>query len=228
MPFTWDDEVSAGFANETHRGRYLKCSALINAPPPESPLYAMHYVGRSPVYATSADSMVLLATEEAYYPAKMSEFELVVGRWDKSYKPSGPDPDSRLNQASFMWADPRNKSDVEKRQSMSKFKVDSVSALYDAIVQRCCPSGGIAATFISGAELRSAVPRPLNPEQGVHLGTTLCGRDVTTSAGPQRYKGVERARKKRKSDDARVPLDEEGNQGGSGELMGGDENQGEE
>lgn len=196
MPFVWDGDTCDGFSKETQRGRYLKCSALINPPPPNTPLYAIQHIGhaRAPVYGAITESLILLAAADAYYLMPTQEYGRVVGRWDKTYKPGGPDPDWRLNQAPFMWKTPLDQAGIIKWQGMQPSRLDTTEALYDRIVQSCRPDGGIPSTF-TAAQLTFVIPRPGNPEPGVQLGLTPEGTLNNTSAEPASRRGVSKKRK---------------------------------
>lgn len=183
MDYVWNEAAYRDFVREPHRGRYLKCNALINPPPDLTPLFAVQFVDtmRGVAYTTPVPSLILYATDVAYYLAGTDELEQTVGRWSRRWRPSGADPEARLNTAPFLW----NATTAEAQQqktTMERFKQTTIEALYDELVRRCVAEvDGIPATF-EASELIHVVPRPSRPEPGIALGRTVLGNIDETAA----------------------------------------------
>ncbi len=178
------------FFDTSHRSRYLLCDGLVNPPPSDTLLYAIQYApGKTyPVYSMPTGSLVVLASASAFYLARSSTLEKVIGLWSKKRKATGADPELRLNTTPYIWDDPTSK----KTASLSQFRVPDMSALYDQIVDQCSPHSGpgLAPTFTVDGFWQT-IPRPLSPESGIALGIPLASTDVdnTKSLKPQTRRG---------------------------------------
>ncbi|GAB7356374.1 hypothetical protein MBLNU459_g7157t1 [Dothideomycetes sp. NU459] len=182
MDYVWSDEAHAAFQATPSRNRYLICDATMNPPPADTPLYAVQYVVHKihPVYVTPRDSLVVFATDSCFYLAKTSQLDdpAVLGHWRSRRPPAGRDPDQRLATCPYLWetagvtAGPGVASDwTVERAAMQPFSLDSLVELYEAFV-KCCRLDHMAPTF-DARQLGLVLPRPLDPERGLPLGTPL-------------------------------------------------------
>ncbi|KAL8645235.1 MAG: hypothetical protein Q9226_007387 [Calogaya cf. arnoldii] len=187
IDYTWTASSRDKFVNRSQRSRYLACDALINLPAKATPLYLIQYAcnQRYPLYITPKETIIAIATPERVYVGLSSQIEKAVGRWsDRSYKP--PNANVRLNTTPFLWTESsvvskehaaaRNKktgkrNDAEVFAALAPFGIEGIAALHEAVVRTCRPET-LAATC-TVRELSSVIPRPLNPEAGVALGTIL-------------------------------------------------------
>jgi hypothetical protein len=137
------------------------------------PLYAIQYIGYSscPTYTTPQESLVVFANDESYYLATTTQLKHTLGLWDKTYKASGPDPESRLNQPAGMWQKQASNDGRRTLQKLEIYRLQSPLLLYTEITRRCMPMGEVAPTFTAG-ELRGILPRPEDPETGTSLGSS--------------------------------------------------------
>jgi hypothetical protein len=105
MPLVWDEDMRHGFAQESHRGRYLKCSAAINPPAADTPLYGIQHIShlRAMIFDTPIPSLVILSAGDDLFMISTDELKGTVGVWDKYHKAKGPDPEQRLNSPSSLW-----------------------------------------------------------------------------------------------------------------------------
>lgn len=105
-----------GFAQESHRGRYLKCSAAINPPAADTPLYGIQHVShiRAMIFDTPVTSLVILSASDLFL-ISTEELKGIVGSWDKYNKAKGPDPKHRLNSPGFLWKAAETRGEVEEQ-----------------------------------------------------------------------------------------------------------------
>jgi len=174
--FLWTNADRECFATDTQRARYLKCNALINPLPEDTPLYAVQYIGYSscPTYTTTINSLVIFATKvitPTYYLCTTEQLEGILKPWNKRWPAEGPEPKARLNQPPQMWKRQAGPIPPELLQ-LNPFKVASAQVLYQEVVRRCVPIVGEMAPTFTARELREIVPRPRQPEDGIMLGAT--------------------------------------------------------
>ena len=196
MRFAWSDRDRSRWSSESHRGRYLHCNALMNPPAQTTPLYTCQYVGYAicPIYATPVESLAIFAVASTYYVTTTFQLEESIGRWDKPYPPSGPDPQLRYNQPRYLWQQPKGSKEIARLQAMSAFGCPTLVQLFDHVVRKCNPMDGIPAT-LSARDLRNVVPRPANPGRGLSLGTpTTTGASAASAEAPSR-KGMRKRRR---------------------------------
>lgn len=203
MKYTWSKESQASFHHDSHRGRYLKCDFLVNPPPAPTPLYAIQYLvyKNQPIYTTPTKSLVLFSTDHCFYVVADSTAEALIGRWPKGKKaPAGPDPESRLDTAPYVWDESivdTNKNKETKTQwqrclkTMHENKIQSIEALYERIVMTCDPRH-MSSTFTAD-EFRHFLPAPLAPNDGAALGTQYTTQTFQSGNPPSR-RGVPRKR----------------------------------
>lgn len=171
MRYAWSAADGVRFAGDPQRARYLKTNAIMVPPPAETPLYAIQYVGYSscPTYTTPANSLIVFASDSAYFLGTTEEFETTIGRWDKAHHAHGPEPEARLNQPACLW-NPLVANANTELAKLQAFKLTTPEALYDKIIRLCDPlTGSVQATF-TARELRDIVPNAPAPESGTALG----------------------------------------------------------
>ena len=134
-------------------------------------MYCFQYAAHDtcPLYATSHASFIILQTAPAFYLLPLGDLEAVLGRWPKSKKqPAGPEPEQRLDTLPELWKDEAN--DNERCRQLEPYKHVGIKNLYLAVVH-CCRRQRHAT--ITAAQLQALVPRPLNPQPGILLGTAV-------------------------------------------------------
>lgn len=138
-------------------------------------MYAIQYAtgSRYPLYATSSNSLAILATSSTFYLASTAELEQHIGRWPKDKRPpTCSNPKSRIDTAPYLWTATKKANEIETQDVMKRlFEVNDIETLYDMIIQRCEP-GSMTASF-TARELQNLLPRPTAPESGVALGTPI-------------------------------------------------------
>ena len=195
VPFVWSAQNATAFRHESHRGRYLKCNALINPPKEPCPIYPMQVITSSdaPIYSTQQKSLVIFTTQSALYLASTAELEETPGGWPSKQLPKGPDPKRRLSKIPHLW----DKTDHESHEDfivMQPYRVRDLVSLYDEIVKRC-ESSGVPSTTVSAIDQH--IPRPAASEPGDPLGTTVpTSASIRKSATPTR-RGEKKQKRKR-------------------------------
>lgn len=177
--FIWTETDRERFAADTPRARYLKCNAIINPLPEDTPLYAVQYIGYSscPTYTTTENSLVIFATKvptPTYYLCTTEQLEVILKLWNKRWPAEGPEPEARLNQPPQMWKRLAGAVPEELRK-LDDFKISSAQTLYQEVIGRCVPVVGDMKPTFTARELRDIIPRPQHPEGGVRLGVTSAG-----------------------------------------------------
>lgn len=177
MNFSWNDEkMVAAFFRESQRGRYLKCNAIINPPAGSTPLYSIQFASfnYSLTFVTGKESLVLYATEDAYYLATTNQLDQTIGRrTQESRSVSGPDPVLRLANPHYIWSEPVTENDAEKLHAFHQFRHTELESVYNEITRSCVGYIGNIKSTITAAELRDLVPRPFAPSRGITLGTPI-------------------------------------------------------
>lgn len=202
----WSPASKADFYAYSQRARYLQSSALLCPPTPPTPLYAIQYLdhARAPIYLTEKVSLALLAAGNTYYLASTAELEGIIGMWkkNKAWKPSGPDPDRRLEQAPFLF-DSQKQNTAEAQQKyaeMQNSRHDDIESLYKEILLRCRTGAGTVQPTLIASQIRDLIPRSSSPTQGVPLGTPAPGQTLPSAAEPRWARGRTRVTKKNNAD----------------------------
>lgn len=198
MDFIWDQPSRASFSAQNHRARWLRCNALINRPPAQTPLYALQYVdhARAPIYTTPVESLVIIATDEGFYLPSTVELEANSGRWDgrKSWRPSGPDPQHRLDTVPFLF-DLHYRTTVEtqaKYEALQAFSAQGIEDIYAEVMRRCKPVTGDLPPTMTASELASLIPRGPSPVCGSTLGALLPTSHSTALTEAPSRRGLKR------------------------------------
>lgn len=167
MDFVWSVSGRDAFFADTHRARYLKSSAIINAPDASVPLYAIQLAtsDRSLLYAT--DSLVLFDTPSGYRLIPNSQADTIAGRYNGRFGVHDQDIALRIDTAKFTSFWKPLVRDLTNGQ-IAKIPVTDVEGAYREVLRYT--SDQLPSSFTAG-ELRSLLPRPLAPEFGVALGT---------------------------------------------------------
>ena len=182
MRYNWPDGSRAAFFGTSHRSRYLLCDGLLNAPQGDISLYAIQYVPEKtyPVYVTSSESLIVLATSSTFYLIKTSTFERLIGKWPrKKMPPKGPDLALRINTTPYNWTDPAS----NKAEVLDRFRMPNIEALYNAIVRMCSPQDGheTLTPTIAVDQFRQTIPKPYLPERGIALGLPFATDGIKTA-----------------------------------------------
>ena len=203
MQYRWTDASRTTFFDTSHRSRYLLCDGLINPPPSDTLLYAIQYANQKtyPIYSMPTDSLIVLASPSAFYLARSSTFEKIIGLWSGRNKPKDADPQFRLNPTPYIWDDPAS----TQAERLSPFRVSDMPTLYDRIVDQC--TSGLTSTFTMDG-FWQMIPRPLTPKSGITLGTPLVSDYILNSHSSKpptrRGRPLQRGRGGRKDRSTRI------------------------
>lgn len=212
MNIVWDARMRTQFLASTHRSRYLKSDALVSFPPAPTPLYAIQFAAAPnyPLWATTFPSLVVLATDDAFYMANCVDLEEVVKRWNKSRTPSNADPALRLNTTPYMWSKELKESDLEARRRLEVFRLGDLRSLYRAVTDKC-RSACMPASFSAEVFQINSIPRPAGPASAAAIENPDALPDDSTfrsSYPPSRSGG--RLKRKRKEQDLRDTAEGDG------------------
>ncbi|KAK1814605.1 hypothetical protein LTR12_010991 [Friedmanniomyces endolithicus] len=200
MELAWSEGQEKSFVAEQQRGRYLKCNALLNPPASCTPLYAIQVAdhARAITYQTPEPTLIIFQTPATLYLIDTKAATDMIGAWSKAWRPSGPEPDNRLNTAPFLWSSDSAHAQ-QKRADMQHLQHSSLSSLYQEILRRCAPDapGGLLASFTAAECRLHIIPRPSSPGRGIALGEPESNTPVEQSADPPSRRGVPRKRQKR-------------------------------
>jgi hypothetical protein len=178
MDFVWSAGGRQAFFADTHRARYLKSSAIINPPHGSTPLYAIQLIGsiRTLLYAT--DSLVLFDGPSGYRLIHNAQADAIAGRHTGWFARQDPDHNLRIDTAKFkaIWTPDQDPTDGQIEQ----FLPLDVEGVYRTVLQH--KSSGLLPSAFTAGDLKSIIPRPIAPETGVALGTTIgIGAQVGTA-----------------------------------------------
>ena len=178
--YVWDTEARTAFYNSTQRSRYLESDGLVSLPFAGAPLYAIQFASASnyPLYATNSETIVILATEEAFHLTTSKSLEKVAGKWNKARLPAFQDPGLRLNTIPYLWQKDVDAADMERRRILDSFRVGDIEELYHGIVNLCRPAR-VAASFTVAEFQDRSIPRPTQTSSEVGSGTEALGASDT-------------------------------------------------
>ncbi|THX31612.1 hypothetical protein D6D12_02718 [Aureobasidium pullulans] len=196
MDYSWTDQAQRGFYSESHRGRYLKCNALINPPPDATDIHCVQFINSlQPVYVTSNLSLVVYANETEFYLSTTTELDAILGRQRFNRATRAPHSDLIIAKTPYVWnktllLNPRNNRWDEEARIMERFKITSFEGLFEKITLQC----GTVPPTMRASELRTTIPHPAYPEIGIPLGVSLNG--LPEPASPRTTRGAPRKREK--------------------------------
>jgi hypothetical protein len=172
MKLLWSTANQSAFSSSSHRARYLACDSFLNPRLDSTPLYAIQYAHHRnyPLYMTAKDCLIILEVASSFYLVKTSDMHRIAGRWVEKGK-------DRFKRLDPVWEDRIDNSN-ETVRAMTTFKVPFLFELFNGIAEYCRP-GNVPSTHAS-RDFQGMIPRPVNPEAGVPLGTALVYDMVTT------------------------------------------------
>ncbi|EME77083.1 uncharacterized protein MYCFIDRAFT_180416 [Pseudocercospora fijiensis CIRAD86] len=197
--FVPSNDDRQAFFRHSHRGRYLRSSALMNPPHASTSVFASKYISyeQYPLYITSAESLVVIAGTKGFYTFTNAQAGRMFGKMKRVR--GGPDPGSRLQTPSILWQKPSADADVAKLASFEQHRRNSLEDVYEWILACCTtPSRTVQPSF-SGREFQSVLPRAPGPSQGQQpLGTPLPGESRCPAEPPSRLGEKKKKSRKRK------------------------------
>ncbi|KAI7554892.1 hypothetical protein KC331_g228 [Hortaea werneckii] len=203
MDMVWDDAMRDRFRNDTPRGRYLRCHALVNPPPGSTPMFAIQCVASSVDSPSDTDtpSLILVSTPPTYYLLSTTKVADVFGRTRRSA--------DKLSVPRLLWETSqlhtgRDAAQRKKQHQFNSIQADakgSVAEVYRAVIQQCCGLDRSLASTFTMLELRGRTPRP-DPGMAASVGKALGGG--RSADPPSRRLEIRKShgRKRRRSDAA--------------------------